>query len=99
MTEKERSKLGMSPQKALEVFGEHSDSKLKKRRVGKGFSQQDLANASGVSKRMIQAYEHGTRDINKAILETICGLCLALDCKIEDILDNEELIEKFKRVK
>lgn len=99
MTEKERSKLGMSPEKALEVFGEHSDSKLKKRRVGNGFSQQDLANVSGVSKRMIQSYEQGSRDISKAILETICGLCIALDCKIEDILDNEELIERFNKCK
>lgn len=51
-----------------------------------GLSQSQLANASGVSVRLIQAYEQGERDIRKAAVETVERLAKALNCKIEDII-------------
>ena len=59
---------------------------LKKMRMEKGMSQSALAEASGVSVRMIQHYEQGFRDINKAEALTVLRLADALGCDVKDIL-------------
>lgn len=93
-----KKKSGMTPEKALEVYPENK-SNLRMLRVKKGLSQVDLANASKVKLRIIQTYENGQRNIDSAKLETLCNLSETLDCKIIDILESEELKEKFKKVK
>lgn len=62
-------------------------TKLKERRQASGLSQSGLAKASGVDVRIIQAYEQGYRDINKAEAFTVYKLAKALGCHIEDILE------------
>lgn len=93
------TQYGMTPAKAAEVFPSTNKSKLKKIRIEKGLSQQGLADAAGVKKRLIQAYEQGERDINGAHLDTLCAFCLCLGCKIEDILEDQEMIERYRQVK
>lgn len=61
-------------------------NKLQMRRKEKGLSQSQLAEASGVNKRMIQYYEQGAKDIRKAQVETVLKLAHALGCLIEDII-------------
>ena len=46
-------------------------SNLKKIREAVGLSQNKLAILSGVSNRMIQHYEQGVKDINKAQVGTV----------------------------
>lgn len=75
------------------------DTKLQKARIKKKLSQKQLSVISGVKLRTIQCYEQGTRDIDSGGLEILCSLCLALDCKIEDILEDSTLIERYKIVK
>lgn len=100
MTKEERERrFGMTPEKALEVYPENINSKLKILRVKKGLSQNDLSVASNVKKRLIQSYESGERSIDSARLETLCDLSKTLECKITDILESETLIEKFDKVK
>lgn len=72
---------------------------LRERRVKKGYSQNDLAVASGVSKRAIQCYEQEIRDINGAHIKSLCDLAIALDCKISDLLTDEKLKKRYKMVK
>ena len=62
-------------------------SKLKDIRTQVGLSQSELAEKSNVSIRMIQQYEQGIRNINKAQAETVYQLSKALSCKIEDIIE------------
>ena len=62
-------------------------SNLKKKRKELGMSQALLASKSGVSIRMIQYYEQGAKDINKASAETIYLLSKALNCRMEEIID------------
>ena len=50
-------------------------------------SQSQLAKASGVSLRMLQKYEQGDRDLNKAQAETVYKLAKALNCKMEELID------------
>ncbi len=71
-------------------------SKLQDVRKAFGLSQAGLADASGVSKRMIQDYEHDDRDINGAKLLTLLKLCNALECRLEDILDDPETLSELK---
>ena len=65
---------------------------LKEIRESRGMSQQDLADKSGISKRMIQAYEQGYRDINGAKLSTLLTFANALNYPIDQIVTDESLI-------
>ena len=69
---------------------------LKEIRESRGMSQQDLAEASGIPKRMIQAYEQGYRSINGAKLTTLVTLANVLKCSIEQIVDDPELVKDLK---
>ena len=69
---------------------------LKEIRESRGMSQQDLAEASGIPKRMIQAYEQGYRNINGAKITTLVTLANVLKCSIEQIVDDPELIETIR---
>lgn len=62
-------------------------SRLKKIREDKNFTQTQLAEASGVNLRILQHYEQGYKDINKAQALTLQKLAQALECKIEDLLE------------
>lgn len=64
-------------------------SKLKDRRTQLGITQQQLADASGLSVRMIQNYEQGVNDFNGAAALTVYKVARALYCKVEDIIDIE----------
>lgn len=51
-----------------------------------GYSQRILAEKSGVSLRMIQQYEQGAKDINKATGTNLLALARALGCKMADLM-------------
>jgi len=60
-------------------------TKLEEMRTKRGISRAQLAEASGVSARTIEAYEHELKDINRAAVENVYRIAKALYCKIEDI--------------
>lgn len=62
-------------------------SNLKKIREERNITQAKLSEVSGVNLQMIQKYEMGVRDINKAQGITLHALAQALECKIEDLLE------------
>lgn len=62
---------------------------LKKIREANGLSQAKLAEVSGVNKRMIQYYEQGVKDIDAAAALTVYRLAQALNCTVEDLLENK----------
>jgi transcriptional regulator with XRE-family HTH domain len=62
-------------------------SNLKRLREESGLSQNKLAEISGVSIRMIQHYEQGVKDINKAQGITLYKIAKALNCKMDDLLE------------
>ena len=59
---------------------------LKTIRKQANITQQQLADISGVTLRMIQAYEQGDQDIRKAEAHTVFALSKALGCSVETIL-------------
>lgn len=66
-------------------------SRLKEIRTKRNYSQSELARISGVSVRMIQNYEQGTKDINKAAAITVYRLARALSITVEQLLDTTVL--------
>jgi len=66
-------------------------SNLKRIREEKNITQSKLSEISGVNLQMIQKYEMGIRDINKAQGITLHALAQALECKVEDILNLKEV--------
>ncbi len=62
---------------------------LQERRKKQGLSQASLSEAAGVSKRMIQHYEQGQKDICKAECLTVWKMAKVLGCHAEDLLPEE----------
>lgn len=71
------------------------DAPLKGIREERGLTQQELADASGVSLRAIQQYEQRRKNINHARGASLCALASVLGCRIEDLL--EYPLEVIKR--
>lgn len=61
---------------------------LKRIRKVAGLSQSKLAAASGVNVRMIQQYEQRVKYINAAAVVTVRDLAKALNCRIEDLIED-----------
>ncbi len=95
------SKRGMKPQQAAQIRTQRGlkQTKLQRLRVKKGLSQSELAAISGIPISRIQHYEQQVRTIDSARLDTLCALCMALNCKIEDLLESKEIIEKLRMTK
>ena len=73
--------------------------KLKEMRQAKGLSQSQLAETTGINVRTLQHYEQGSKIFDHARIDTILKICLALNCKLDDIIENQEYIDLIKRYK
>ena len=74
-------------------------TKLRRMRVKKGYSQSELSAISGVPIQTLRRYEQSAVPINNAKLKTLVALCVALSCQIEDIIESEELLHKYRATK
>lgn len=72
--------------------------KLKEKRQGAGLSQSQLAEKTGINVRTIQHYEQGSKIFDHARIDTILKICIALNCKLEEIIDNPEYVELIKKL-
>lgn len=70
----------------IERSKKEKQSPLQKIRKARGFTQQELSKASGVSLRMIQLYEQKQNDISKAQAGQVVSLARALGCDVEDLI-------------
>ena len=68
---------------------------LQKLRKAAGLSQSQLADLAGI--KVLQQYERGARDINGAKLPTLLKICNALECRLADIITDEETLELLKK--
>lgn len=73
--------------------------KLQDARKAAGMSQTQLADKANMNVRTLQHYEQGSKIFDNARIDTILNVCLALNCKIEDVIENEKyltLIDQYK---
>lgn len=66
---------------------ESRKSKLHTIRKARGFTQQQLSEASGVALRMVQLYEQKQNDLSKAQAGVVISLAKALGCEVEDLIE------------
>lgn len=71
-------------------------NKLKEMRRKAGFSQSQLADVTGINVGTLRHYEQGSKNFDNARIDTILKVCLTLDCKFENVVENEEYINLFK---
>lgn len=71
--------------------------KLQTIRNNKGLSQQKLADISNVSVRNIQYYEQGVMNIDGAKIGTLLALATALECRISDIIQDDNLSGELQK--
>lgn len=72
-------------------------SKLKTMRQAKGLSQSQLAEKANMNVRTLQHYEQGSKIFDHARIDTILRVCLALNCKFEDIIENQDYLDLIRR--
>lgn len=92
----------MSPKTAENIRiqkGIDKGTKLRRLRVAKGYSQSELSALSGVTIQTLRRYEQSPVPIDGAKLKTLVQLAFALNCKIEDIIESEELLHKYRATK
>ena len=85
--EADKSKFVECANEIIERNKENRNSRLQEIRKARGFTQQQLSDASGVSLRMIQLYEQKQNDISKAQVNVVISLAKALGCDVEDLID------------
>ena len=66
---------------------------MKEIREATGMTRTELSEKTGINARLIEAYEQGRKDINKAKLITLLRLCNALGCRLDDILTDPYTLE------
>lgn len=74
-------------------------TKLRRLRVAKGYSQTELSAMSGVPLQTLRRYEQSPAPINNAKLKTLVALCLALNCKLEDVIESVDLLNRYRATK
>lgn len=72
--------------------------KLKELRKSRGLSQSQLAEKTGINVRTIQHYEQGSKNFDHARLDTLVKVCIVLNCRLEDVVENEEYIDLLKKL-
>ena len=73
-------------------LSQRGETNLKRLRRQAGLSQRELAEKSGISLRTIQQYEQRKKNINKAQIETLIPLSMALYCEVRDLLEPLEQV-------
>ena len=73
-----------------------ANTKLKALRVASGLTQLTVAVRAGLNPRTYQFYEQGNKPIEGAKLETLIKICLVLNCKLDQIIEDPELVEVIR---
>ena len=78
-------------------LSQRGETNLKRLRHLAGLSQRELAENSGISLRTIQQYEQRQKNINKAQIDTLIPLSMALYCEVRDLLEPLEQVTVEER--
>ena len=68
-------------------------TKLKIKRLEAGLTQSQLAEQTGINFRVLQQYEQGAKKFDHARIDKILNVCIALNCKLQDIIENDHFIK------
>lgn len=71
-------------------------SKLKETRLKASITQKALAETVGMNLGTLRHYEQNSKNFDHAKMETILKTCIALNCKLEDVVESPQLIDLLK---
>lgn len=71
---------------------------LQKRRLDNNFTQKQLAEKTGLALSTIRAYEQRQKTIENASLTNILILCRVLNCDIDKLIDNQDIINLYYQI-
>ena len=71
-------------------------TKLKKMRESRGLMQKEVADMAGIKLRTLQYYEQGVLNFDGCKIDKIFAIALALDCDVEDILEDPKIIATIR---
>lgn len=74
-----------------------AQTKLKALRVKSGLKQKDVAEKAGVKLPVYSQYEQGIRSIDGIKIVSLLKICNALNCSLEDILEDQETLAALKK--
>ena len=80
----------------IKIDVKYKNENLQRLRKAVGLSQSQLAKLTGINVQVLQQYERGARDLNGAKLVTLLKICNALECRLADIITDEETQEQLK---
>lgn len=80
----------------IKIDVKYKNENLQRLRKAAGLSQSQFAKLTGINVQVLQQYERGARDLNGAKLVTLLKICNALECRLADIITDEETQEQLK---
>ena len=76
-----------------------ANTKLKAMRVKAGLTQREVVERTGINAQTYSQYEQGAKSFDSAKLVTILNVCVALSCKLEDVIEDKELLKVIAQYK
>lgn len=87
-----------NPPKKTRPPRNQASTKLKALRLKAGLTQRQVVEATGLNPGTYTQYEQGVKNFDNARLNTILKVCITLNCKLEDILEDLEVLEEYNKV-
>lgn len=81
------------PTKATRPPRNQARTKLKALRIKAGFTQKELAEQAEINQGTLTLYEQGKKNFDGAKIQTIMKVCTVLGCKLEDIIEDADILE------
>lgn len=72
-----------------------ASTKLKALRVARGITQREMVERTGINAGTYSQYEQGVKNFDNARINVILRVCVVLNCRINDIMENPEYIKAY----
>lgn len=72
-----------------------ASTKLKALRVARGITQREMVERTGINAGTYSQYEQGVKNFDNARINVILRVCVVLNCRIDDIMENPKYIKAY----
>ena len=72
-----------------------ANTKLKALRVARGITQREMVERTGINPGTYSQYEQGVKNFDNARINVILRVCVVLNCRIDDVIEDPEYIKAY----
>lgn len=72
-----------------------ASTKLKALRVARGITQREMVERTGINPGTYSQYEQGVKNFDNARINVILRVCVVLNCRIDDVMEDPEYIKAY----